>query len=129
MPLPTKSITSDVKGIHYYDAIIQPSMDHMLTTVNQDSLHFGDITAALSSLRLAFEQLNQCGEYQGQMTTEFMSNVISETKRSPFKHISSMYSHPTSSMLSGGSGSGSGGGRIDDADAAHKVAKALLSRT
>jgi hypothetical protein len=119
-------------GVNFSDAVIQPSMDGLLSTINQDSLHFGDVTAALSHLRSAFEQLNACGEHQGQLTSDLMSRIFSEAQRSPYDHIRTMYERP---LLGGSAGGGGGGGEkssqgrmLEEAAAAEKVAKALLAR-
>ena len=113
-------------------------MDGLLSTINQDSLHFGDVTAALSHLRSAFEQLNACGEHQGQLISDLMSRIFSEAQRSPYDHIRTMYERP---LLGGGGGGGGGeGGRgeektssqgrmLKEAAAAENVARALLARS
>jgi hypothetical protein len=112
--------------VHFFDAVVQPSMDSLLSTVNQDSLHFGDVTAALSHLRSAFEQLNACGEHEGQLTSELMSRIFSEAQRSPFMHIRNMYEHPETLLttINGKTQASS----ANDVAAARNVAKALLSR-
>jgi len=112
-------------GVHFYDAVIQPSMDGLLSTINQDSLHFGDVTAALSHLRGAFEQLNACGEHEGQLTSALMARIFSEAQRSPYVHVRNVYESPSDSA----SGRAVVSGQVHkDVAAARNVAKALLAR-
>ena len=108
-------------GVHFYDAVIQPSMDSLLSTINQDSLHFGDVTAALSHLRGAFEQLNACGEHEGQLTSALMARIFSEAQRSPYVHVRNVYESPSDSAVVSGQ-------VHKDVEAARNVAKALLAR-
>ena len=89
------------------------------------NLHFGDVTAALSPSRGAFEQLNACGEHEGQLTSALMARIFSEAQRSPDGHVRSVYESPSDSA----SGRAVVSGQVHkDVAAARNVAKALLAR-
>ena len=114
--------------VNIFDSVVQPAMDGLLGQMSPSNLYFGDTTAALAQLRLAFNQLDACSPTRGTMTAELMARVFCEASRSPFSSVRELYENPT---VDAGGDSRRRIGENDvssDAAAADLVSKALLER-
>ena len=63
--------------------------------MSSTSYYFGDTTAALAQLRLAFDQLDACSPTKGAVTSQLMAHIFCEASRSPYSSVRRLYENPS----------------------------------
>ena len=113
-----------------FDTVVQPAMDSLLSQMSQSNLYFGDVTAALAQLRLAFNQLDACSPQKGAVTNELMARIFCEASRSPFSSVRELYDNPYVRPLANGISEHStvDTSSSNSAAAADVVSRALMQR-